>query len=102
MGVKLASGYYWVKHYNHNEKKIYFWNGECFESFKSDSTIPDEIDFNSIEKFVVIDLEVDINVNSGVGFCTGLHYDCPKCGESSVRTNHKFCPKCGIKINWVK
>jgi uncharacterized OB-fold protein len=28
-------------------------------------------------------------------------YKCPKCGQKYVAIRFKFCPDCGVKINWI-
>jgi len=46
----MDKGYYWVKHYNHSKTMAMYWNGEGFETFKSDEAPHDEIDFESVSK----------------------------------------------------
>ena len=36
--------YYFVKHYNHSDIQVMFFNGHNFEGFKSDEIIHDEIE----------------------------------------------------------
>lgn len=48
----MEKGYYKVKHYNHYQLQIKFYNGKNFEGFKSDNFIHDEI-----ESYELINLE---------------------------------------------
>lgn len=43
-GACMNIGYYWVKHFNHIELKIMYFNGFRFEKFASDNRINDEIE----------------------------------------------------------
>lgn len=27
-------------------------------------------------------------------------YRCPNCNKSNIAGNFKFCPMCGVKLNW--
>ena len=46
---EYKKGYYKVKFFNYSEFWILYWNGEHWESFKSDETPNDEIE--SVEYF---------------------------------------------------
>jgi hypothetical protein len=48
--MDIEIGYYIVKFYNHDRKKILYWNGESWEGFKSDPMIHDEIESYTILK----------------------------------------------------
>src|SRR5574343_1323095 len=57
----LSKGYYKIKHYNHEEIKIMYYNGERFEMFPNDPGINDEIE--TYQKIEVVSSPVEPEVS---------------------------------------
>ena len=83
MNEEREKGYYKVKHYNHSKIMIMYWNGESFETFKSDPTPPDEIDPKSIIK-VNLDLKEKVT-----HCCLGKDHPC------MLNVNDGYCKAIG-------